>query len=119
MTCYQRAHGRNRLLRTLRLLGGELIRVYRTERDGNGMPLGSTAQVCTLYGVRYRQHAAPALTLDMPGTIAGRRDMPRIIAVLREGSVPQAGDQLEDGTGILDVEENLGALCLGLGGEPR
>lgn len=54
MTCYQRAHGRNRLLRTLRLLGGELIRVYRTERDGNGMPLGSTAQVCTLYGVRYR-----------------------------------------------------------------
>ena len=99
--------------------GGELIRVYRTERDGNGMPLGSTAQVCTLYGVRYRQHAAPALTLDMPGTIAGRRDMPRIIAVLREGSVPQAGDQLEDGTGILDVEENLGALCLGLGGEAR
>ena len=42
--------------------------------------------------------------------------LPRIIAVLLEGTAPETGDLVE-GVAILSVEENLGIFCLGMGGE--
>ena len=54
--------------------------------------------------------------LDMPGVITSQNSLPRIIAVLLEGTAPETGDLVE-GVAILSVEENLGIFCLGLGGE--
>ena len=52
----------------------------------------------------------------MPGVITSQNSLPRIIAVLLEGTAPETGDLVE-GVAILSVEENLGIFCLGLGGE--
>lgn len=117
MTCYQRGHGRRQLLRAMQQLGGRVMEVSREERDPNGMPTGATTVVCKLYGLRYQQHATTlTLGLDMPGVITSQNSLPRIIAVLLEGTAPETGDLVE-GVAILSVEENLGIFCLGLGGE--
>lgn len=117
MTCYQRGHGRRQLLRVMQELGGRVMEVYREESDPNGMPTGAKATVRKLYGLRYQQHATTlTLGLDMPGVITSQNSLPRIIAVLLEGTAPETGDLVE-GVAILFVEENLGIFCLGLGGE--
>lgn len=117
MTCYQRGHGRKQLLRAMQQLGGRVMEVYREESDPNGMPTGAKTTVCKLYGLRYQQHATTlTLGLDMPGVITSQNSLPRIIAVLLEGTAPETGDLVE-GVAILFVEENLGIFCLGLGGE--
>ena len=92
MTCYQRGHGRRQLLRAMQQLGGRVMEVSREERT-------------TL-----------TLGLDMPGVITSQNSLPRIIAVLLEGTAPETGDLVE-GVAILSVEENLGIFCLGMGGE--
>lgn len=118
MTCYQRAHVRSQLIRALRQLGGRTMQVLRAQRDPNGMPTGTKTLICTLYGIRYQQHAATlTLGLDLPGVLAGQSAIPRIVAVLMDGDPPQTGDLLDGKIEILNAEEQLGIVYLGLGGD--
>lgn len=89
--------------RALAAYGAKPCPVYRQERDANGVPIGTAAQIGCVYGVYYERGQTANVLVDIPGVIA-RTDAPRLCCALCGcARTLQAGDMIRYGGEWYDV----------------